>query len=182
MNSVNVLRDLVRLGGFALHSEDCALRASFHLRGEFGGLDRMQNERYHQFIIWRAILSAWDAEIERHGRTDIIVRRNIENVAELHHFELKNWRGETGNGQIPKIQRDVPRAQRWERGYVLITSINPPHVTDKNLDDVPKEVHGLLAAQRQDFRFATEGRKGEPLEFWLAGWPVLPQDSNVPSD
>jgi len=176
VHSMIVLRDLVRLGGLALQMEDCALRACFHQRGEVGGLARMENERHHQFIIWRAILPVWHAELERHKGTDITVRRHCENSVELHHFELKNWRGRTGNSQIPKIREDVARAQRWQCGYVLITSMNPPYMTDENLEHLSKKVVELIAAQRQVFRFATEGLKGELLDFWLAGWPVASKE------
>jgi hypothetical protein len=59
----SALREVVVLGGLALQSEDCAIRAAVHHRGEHGGLARIENERHHQFIIWRAILPVWHAEL-----------------------------------------------------------------------------------------------------------------------
>lgn len=92
-NMRSALEDVVRLGGLALQAEDCAIRAAVHHRGEHGGLGRMENERHHQFIIWRAILPIWHAELERENNTDIIISRD----GTRHYFELKNWTGGTGN-------------------------------------------------------------------------------------
>jgi hypothetical protein len=49
---------VVRLGGLAPEIEDRVIEAAVVRRGEQGGLARMENERYHQFVIWRALLSA----------------------------------------------------------------------------------------------------------------------------
>ena len=125
----SALEDVVRLGGLALQAEDCAIRAAVHHRGERGGLVRMENERYHQFIIWRAILPIWHAELERENNTDIIISRD----ATKHFFELKNWRGATGNEQIQNIRNDVSKLQSTENGYLLITSGNPRNQTDDNI-------------------------------------------------
>jgi hypothetical protein len=80
----SALREVVVLGGLALQSEDCAIRAAVHHRGEHGGLARIENERHHQFIIWRAILPVWHAELERDANTDIY----LECEDGRHHFEL----------------------------------------------------------------------------------------------
>ena len=65
---MTLLDELVTTGGLALQAEDCLLRAAVHHRGERGGLVRLRNERYYQFIIWRAALSKWHAEVERNAR------------------------------------------------------------------------------------------------------------------
>jgi hypothetical protein len=83
------LGDIATLGGLALQAEDCAIRAALHHRGEHGGLVHMENERYHQCIIWRAILPIWHAVLEREESTDIIISKD----GIKHYFELKNWRG-----------------------------------------------------------------------------------------
>jgi hypothetical protein len=109
------LGDIVTLGGLALQAEDCAIRAALHHRGEHGGLVHMENERYHQFIVWRAILPIWHAVLEREEGTDIIISKD----GIKHYFELKNWRGATGDDQLGSIRRDVRKLQPRENGYCL---------------------------------------------------------------
>ena len=69
--STEVLKEVVALGGLALQAEDRLVRAVYH-KGEQGGLVRMQNERYYQFIVWRAIPPKWHADLERRSH-DIIL-------------------------------------------------------------------------------------------------------------
>ena len=175
------LREVVMLGGLALQSEDCAIRAAVHHRGERGGLSRIEDERHHQFIIWRAVLPIWHADLEKHGRTDLTL--DCENGR--NHFELKNWTGSTGERQLPMIQSDIYKLQAWERKFIIITSINPAGSTDGNIKFLLSRVVGLEDAGREEFRFLSENNKGEPIEFWVAGWPVavLARPSvAVPSD
>ena len=135
----SALGDIVRLGGLALQAEDCAIQAALHHRAEHGGLVRMENERYHQFIIWRAVLPIWHAVLEREDSTDIIISKD----GVKHYFELKNWRGNTGNDQLPSITRDVLKLQSRDNGYMLITSVNPVGQTDENLKFLLEKVSGL---------------------------------------
>ena len=165
----SALREVVILGGLALQAEDCAIRAALHHRGKHGGLARIENERYHQFIIWRAVLPVWHAEIEKFGLTDLA----IDCEDGKHYFELKNWTGASGEGQIHLIQKDVYKLQRWERRYIVVTSLNPPDQTDLNIAFLTQRVVGLANDERQDFRFRTQDVYGKEFEFWIAGWPVL---------
>ena len=164
----STLRELVILGGFALQSEDCAIRAAVHHRGETGGLALVENERHHQFIIWRAILPVCHADLEKHDNTDIAIKSD----GEMHYFELKNWTGTTGNRQIPSIQADIYKLQRRQNRYVVVTSLNPRGQTDDNISYLLEKVRGLDDSRREEFRFHTVGRNRSELEFWIAGWPV----------
>ncbi len=174
--SRSALRELVILGGLALQSEDCAIRAAVHHREETGGLALIENERHHQFIIWRAILPVWHADLEKHDNTDIAL--NCEN--EMHFFELKNWTGANGEKQLPSIQRDIYKLQKRQNRYVIITSLNPRGHTDDNICFLLKRVKGLDDSQRVEFRFDTMGRRNSELEFWIAGWPVLEEQRPAP--
>ena len=138
-------------------------------RGKHGGLARMENERYHQFLIWRAILPVWHAVLERDESCDLIVE--CENGK--HFFEMKNWRGNTGNSQLPAMQRDIRKLQARLNGYFIVTAINPSEATDKNFEYLLTKLTGLNGDERQDYRFTTEGLDGAHAEFWIAGWPVL---------
>lgn len=165
----SALRELVILGGLALQSEDCAIRAAVHHRGETGGLALIENERHHQFIIWKAIVSVWHADLEKHDNTDIALKCD----GEMHYFELKNWTGATGKRQIPSIQADIYKLQRRQNRYVVVTSLNPRGQTDDNISFLLGKVRGLEDSRREEFRFDTVGRNSSRLEFWIAGWPVL---------
>jgi hypothetical protein len=165
----SALGDVVRLGGLALQAEDCAIQAALHHRGEYGGLVRAQNEKYHQFIIWRAVLPIWHAVIERENATDIVLTRDKVK----HYFELKNWRGYTGIPQLKFIRKDVQKLNSRENGYILITSLNSAEHTERNFSYLVDEVKGLEPGSRKDFRFSTKGLDGGDLEFWIAGWSVI---------
>ncbi len=165
----SALRELVILGGLALQSEDCAIRGAVHHRGETGGLPLIENERHHQFIIWRAILPMWHADLEKHDHTDIALKCDND----MHYFELKNWTGVTGERQLPSIQSDIHKLQRWQNRYMIITSINPRRHTDDNIRFLLERIKGLDDSRRVEFRFDTMGRESSEVEFWIAGWPVL---------
>lgn len=164
----SAFQDVVELGGLALQAEDCLIRSALRARNEHGGLATMENERYHQFIIWRAILGLWDAVLEREENTDIIVNRD----GEKYYFELKNWRGKTGIPQLAAIRKDIIRLQPRQNGYMLITSVNPPDMTVDNLKFLEQKVAGLNVKDRKEYTFLTVGRNNLELEFWIAGWPV----------
>ena len=155
-------------GGLALQAEDCAIRAALHQRAEHGGVVHMRNERYHQFIILRAVLPIWHAVLEREDGTDIIVSKD----GIKHYFELKNWRGKTGNDQLGSIRKDIRRLQPRENGHLLITSGNPVGRTDKNIEYRLDKVDGLDDSSKIVFKFSTEEHDGNALEYWIAGWPV----------
>jgi hypothetical protein len=163
------LREVVKLGGLALQAEDCPVRAAVHHRSEHGSLARMENERCHQFIVWRAILPVWHAVLERDGGPDLIVGCEDGD----HFFEMKNWRGAGSDGQL-REQHDIGRLQDRPNGYFLGTSINPPDRTNQNFDYLLERLTGLEAYPRQEYRFLTDGMKGNALEFWVAGWPSVP--------
>lgn len=165
----SALGDIVRLGGLALQAEDCGIRAALHHRGEHGGLVHMENERYHQFIIWRAVLPIWHAVLERENSTDIIISKG----GVKHYFELKNWRGKTGNDQLTSIIRDVQKLQSRENGYLLVTATNPADQTYKNIEYLLGKVAGLEISSQEIFKFPTKRIDGSDFEYWIAGWSIL---------
>jgi hypothetical protein len=164
----SALREVVKAGGLALQVEDCLIRAAMLHHGRSGGLVHARNERYHQFIIWRAILPLWSAEIERDESTDLLLRSADGD----HHFEMKNWRSIAGDSEISPIQRDIDRLRRRASGYILITSANLPSQTEENFAYLSSRLNGIDPLQRSDFRFVTENEKGTAIDFWIAGWPV----------
>jgi hypothetical protein len=162
------LGDIVTLGGLALQAEDCAIRAALHHRAEHGGLVHMENERYHQFIIWRAVLPIWHAVLEREGGTVIIVSKD----GIKHYFELKNWRGNTGNDQLGSIRKDIGRLQPRENGYLLITSCNPVGQTDENIKYLFDRVDGLEDSSKKCSNFELLIVRAPPSSTGLQGGSV----------
>jgi hypothetical protein len=162
----SALGDIVKLGGLALQAEDCAIQAALHHRGEHGGSVHMENERYHQFVIWRAVLPIWHAVLERENSTDIIISRD----GEKHYFELKNWRRED---QFNSIVRDIEKLQSRENGYLLITAVNPTGQTDDNILHFLSKVDGLEISSQETYKFSTKKIDGSSFEYWIAGWLVI---------
>ena len=171
----SVLQEVVTLGGLALQREDCAIRAAVHSRGEHGGLVHIQNERHHQFTIWKATLPVWHVDLEKHDNTDLTIACEDGQ----HYFEMKNWTDETGLQQLPMIQKDIYKLQCRDLRYIIITSVSSVGKTDEDISFLQSKVVGLNENERHEFRFGTLGFKGEPLEFWIAGWPVLSIDLPV---
>ena len=152
-----------------MQAEDCLLRAAVHHRGKHGGLVHILNERYYQFIVWRAVLPVWHAVTEREGNRDLIL--TCEDGK--HYFEMKTWFGATGKREIPGMQRDISRLQNHDHGYLLVVSANPEGLTLKNLNDLPQEIGQLDIKAGEHFRFHTVAINEQPFEFWIAGWPVI---------
>lgn len=164
----SVLEKVIRLGGLALQAEDCLIRAAVAQRGLHGGLVRIENERHQQFIVWRAVLSLWDAVLEREAASDLIIQCDDER----HYIEMKNWRGASGSSQLPAMRRDIEKLRGREHSYFVVTSMNPQEVTLENFGYLTTQVPGVDVEARQDFRFPTVGLSGQPIEFWIAGWPL----------
>lgn len=132
------------------------------------GQFRMPNERYYQFLIWRAILHKWHAEVEKE-RWDLTV------VADgaRHVFEMKRWFSEAGFREIPGIRRDIAKLGLLPHGYMLIFSANPPKDTDTQLKWLEDKLQGIEKASLVDYRLPTFNGLGNAIEFWVAGWPVV---------
>jgi hypothetical protein len=114
--------------------------------------------------------------LERENNTDLIMCCGPN---DYHHFELKNWRGAGGDAYLRGMQKDVETKLRNRRnGYLLVTSINPPAVTEQNFVYLESRVGSLDVHRRHCHRFLTKPLKGgEALEFWIAGWPLLRSSS-----
>jgi hypothetical protein len=134
----SALHEVVNAGGLALQAEDCSIRAAMLHHGRSGGLVHLQNERHQQFIVWRAILPLWSAELERDDHTDLLLRSADGD----HHFEMKNWRDNKGDAQIPRIQRDIEKLRSKANGYILVTSVNLPQQTEENFKYLTSRLSG----------------------------------------
>ncbi len=169
----SVLEKVVKLGGLGLQAEDCLIRQAVGARGEYGGFSKLRlSERWHQVIIWRAILTVFDARLEEDKRTDLTV---YDANLDKHHFELKHWtdQSQRGTGQIKGMQTAIDtKLKNKSNGYLLVTSINPRLETDKNFTFLEQNLDGLRWDARKCHRFMTETREGDETEFWIAAWPA----------
>ena len=139
------------------------LRAAYRARNLRGGLAHARSERYHQFILWRALVPLWDARFEADGLTDIVIER--EGV--WHHIEMKNWR-DSMNAQIGVVQKDIGRLGPRENGYLVVTSLNPRKQMAENLGVLASKLTGLTegcqrpSASRPRTRMVVRGSSGLP--------------------
>jgi hypothetical protein len=95
--------------GAALEAEDRLILGSGTVRNEAkkGGILRLNNERYYQSILWRAMLSRWSAAVEYRSRYDLVLF-NADDPETLYAlFELKRWMGEKGEQELPGIAADI---------------------------------------------------------------------------
>lgn len=168
------LRDeLVLRAGLGLEAEDRLILGAGQVRGEHGGILRLVNERYYQFIVWRSVLPKWPSavEIDYH---DLIID-NGSSRTPLAIVEMKNWVSGSGNKEIPGIKNDVAKlrdAQAQNCGLMLF-SVNPIDATDSNVAALEKLVFTDAAIPRRSmYRFQTIDARGRKVEFWVSLWGV----------
>lgn len=164
----SVLEEVITRGSLALQVEDCAIRAAVRHRGERGGLVRLQNERFYQFIVWRAILPVWHAVVEL-GWRDLIV----DDGHDRHHFEMKKWMTAAGETEIAGMKNDVAKLKASQKnGYLIVFSANPPEATDGSFAYLLSMVGDLDSSAGKHAAFLTEDQDGRSTHFWVAGWPI----------
>jgi hypothetical protein len=166
----SVLRDVIEIGGRALQAEDALLLASAHKHGHRGGLLRVEFERYFQFIVWKSLLGAYDAQIERPREGGYL----IDLVIDEHLFEMKYWRDESSI----HVNSEIRRLRQFSNGGILLVfSANPLGETDAVIqyliDNSPLPKIGKPVDK---FCFETESPvlSKVSFEFWFAGWPITP--------
>ncbi len=77
------------------------------------------------------------------------------------------------------MRNDITKLRVRKRGYLIVFSANPPELTDKNVADLPLEVGGLDVSAKEHRFFHTENLRGDPIHFWLAGWPLSSAGANI---
>jgi hypothetical protein len=174
------LKALVECAGQALKDEDAFLTQCAKDHGWNDGpmgLRASTNERYYQFVIWRALMrsSPWRPQTERLDRTDLVLWDAVSNkVAAL--SEIKGWWSTDGILEIPGIQRDIAKLRASSAssapGVMLILTHNPKDLTEKNLDFLAKRLSVSLDVF-MTYKFDTPPwyrDKGTPVEFVVIGF------------
>lgn len=100
------------------------------------GLRANTNERYYQFVIWRALMksSPWRPQTERLDRTDLVFwDESPSHPVAL--AEIKGWWSTDGLLKIPGMQGDIAKLKASNApGVMLILTHNPKDLTEKNLN------------------------------------------------
>jgi hypothetical protein len=120
-------------------------------------------------------MSQWDATVETaiEGRqVDLVL--NIS--GQLTAIEMKTWKSDSGEPELPKIQDDVRRLVHLDvsNGCMMLFSANPPGITFENVVWLGQRIPELAGAPMRHYGFLTVDPKGDPSEFWVAGWLVKP--------
>ena len=177
------LKSLIKIAGFALEVEDrlflgdiAANQVAYN--NESGGILRINNERYYQFIIARALTSSYPFNVTVEHKTHDLVLRYPDNLSKWFAVvEIKRWMSNRGNIEQDRISKDIEKLQRVnaENALILIISANPKKSTEKNLGELSKEL-GLT--QNEDssiwnwYSFPTIDCLGHEVEFFIAGHEI----------
>ncbi|WP_428484094.1 hypothetical protein [Rhodopila sp.] len=132
--ATNFLKDFIIRAGAALEAEDRLIMGSGHVRGESGGILRLNNERVYQFILWRAVLSSWNAKVEERTH-DLVIFDPTDPSKHLAIFEMKKWMAARGLPELPGILTDIKRlnASDAPNTALIIFSANDRGDMDKQL-------------------------------------------------
>jgi len=174
---------LIEIAGAALEAEDrfflgaVAANQTAYPGGK-GGILRINNERYYQFVVARALASSFPFAVAVEVNSHDLVLKDPHNDSNWFAVvEMKRWMSPTGNQEIQGIKRDIEklRSCNAENGLMLVFSANTKNQTDDNLDWLSKQIidppiEGQLECK--SYRFATIHKSGEEVEFWVAGFEV----------
>jgi hypothetical protein len=132
------LKKLVECAGQALEKEDEYLTACAQARAWNGGpigLRANTNERYYQFVIWRALMQSfrWRPQTEGMDRNDLVFWDGESNAL-AGVAEIKGWWSTGGLTEIPGIKSDLAKLKASSLpGVMLILTHNPKSSTETNL-------------------------------------------------
>lgn len=184
------LAELVEAAGQALQGEDEAFRADLNgnlaCPGQRGGILRIPNERYFQFVIARsyAKMLPYIVKVEDFRR-DVTLSDPNETQANLRHtvIEMKCWFSSSGTAELPGIKTDIfenlaadvagtgPNGFRARNGFMFVFSANPVGKLASNVEWLSSKL-GTNTSHWNVFSFETENANGSDVEFWVAGYDV----------
>lgn len=167
------LQEFLLRAKIALENEDRVLMGAHLARGEHGGLLRLTNERYYQFIVWRAIVPVWKARVEC-DRHDLVVFD--VNGAYSAVFEMKLWMSTNGLQELAGIRSDIVKLNARESPCrcIMLFSANPPgkHIEQAEWLEDRLRLSELSPEGRLTAAFATKNELGGDSEFWLGIWKL----------
>lgn len=171
MARTDVLENLIYRAGTGLEAEDRLLIGAGRVRGENGGLLRLVNERYYQFIVWRSVLSTWRATVEE-SRHDLHLA-DANGLAAI--VEMKGWWSPNGEKELPGIGRDLAKLDSCATpvALLMVFSANPRGTVDEQKRCFEQEVFkGRIVPRSEIYSFPTFGQEGNEVDFWVAAWEI----------
>jgi hypothetical protein len=88
--------ELVSIAGAALEAEDRYVLGCSTITAKNGGILRIANERYYQFVACLGWLSRWNTMPELRAHDAVI----LEDDKEVATIEMKKWLSETGETEV----------------------------------------------------------------------------------
>jgi hypothetical protein len=173
-------RDFTSRIGAALEAEDRLILGSGRLWNEVrkGGILRLNDERYYQSILSRAMLSRWSAAVEYHSRYDLVLFDADDPETLYAVFELKRWMGSSGERELPGIGADIRKLQKatCPKSALVVFSSNKRGDMKTNIEWLENEWKSredlVDIPRRYTYCFDTISPWVEPAEFWVGVWPI----------
>ncbi len=170
-------KELICIAGMALEAEDrYYLGATTANKRAYpnsqGGILRMNNERYYQFTIARALTSSYPYGVKVEVNTHDMVLHYPDSDKKLYAvLEMKRWMSPEGNQEIQGIKNDIQKLliAAAEHALMLIISANPLGKTKNYIRDLSGDI-GLTTYDH--YAFTTIEPAGKNVEFCLAGFQV----------
>lgn len=174
------LQTLTDIAGKALEAEDKYLISemaknptAYHTC--HGGILRFNNERYYQFIVARAFLSAYPyiVNVEFDYR-DLILKYPDNPNKWFTYIEMKRWMSSTGEPEIYPICTDLTKLSesKADHNLMMIFSANGRGDAKKQLDWLIGELNNnnlnLSMIWSAPKTFETFNMLGQEAEFWVA--------------
>ena len=162
--------DFVLRAGLGLEAEDRLLLGSHLVHGTHGGLWRLINERYFQFIVWRALAPKYAVKVETEGRADLVLTEGESKYV----FEMKRWFSANGERELPSINLDIDKLRKSDAAIkgMIVFAAGARSTSVEHCSWLEEQLPRLRADQRHMHVFNTLDDKGQPKEFWLALWLV----------
>jgi hypothetical protein len=174
------VEQLIECAARALEAEDrylieCA--NARHWRGGAVGIRDNINERYYQFVIWRALMRSfrWRPRTERQIYDLAFYDDETNKLVAV--AEIKGWWSASGEEEIPRIRQDIEKKLRILRipGVMLI-------LTSQKKADAEANTHWLAGKLgvnagsiiRRSFDTPPWPGDNHPTEFAILGFLVSP--------
>ena len=144
-----------------------------------GGILRINNERYYQFVIARALVSSFPYEVVLERDThDLVILDNKDKTKWFAAVEMKRWMSNSGESEIPGIRYDIENkltpvkvSGKASNALMLVFSANEEGKTEENIDWLADR----LSTQKSNWvvcQFPTISPEGKPVDFWVAGYEI----------
>ncbi|MBP7974917.1 MAG: hypothetical protein KAZ02_03505 [Acinetobacter sp.] len=171
------LKKIVTIAARFLKKEDDAILNSIKnnqiaYKNKSGGLLRINNERYYQFIIAKGLIAEYEYPIEIEKNTyDLVV---LDGNRYKTVVEMKRWMSSTGKSEIDGIKVDINNKllpSDSERALMLIFSANPSSISiQENVSWLSEKLNIKYDSNKWHVEsFDTLSANGESTVFWIAG-------------